>query len=301
MKSDLLFISPHLDDVVFSCSGLIINERLARKKILVATIFSKGDDTAERRRDYERRYAEDTKAMELLGLEYRWLDFPDAPVRSQIYDSFIGKHLETLPADSELLNEISSRLVELWEETRPETTYFPLGVGSHIDHRLAFACASALPKGARVVFYEDRPYVFLDYSINFRFSEIGALVKAESLPEAVQADRRDCLHSFLRSFDQVHAFRDYPSRGKERFIAFRRMARAFIEARPSNEPEFRPIMLVQTDRISQITHAASAYKSQFAGMFGSVELFLKENLAYALRLGANTYAERYWAISPDGA
>src|SRR6516165_8880252 len=146
MKIDLLFISPHLDDVVLSCSGLIINERLAGKKILVATIFSKGDDTAERKRDYEKRYLEDRAAMEFLGSEYKWLDFPDAPVRNRIYDSFIGRHLETVPSDFELVKEISARLVELWEETRPENIFFPLGVGSHIDHRLAFACASALPE-----------------------------------------------------------------------------------------------------------------------------------------------------------
>src|SRR5262249_16850743 len=103
----------------------------------------------------------------------------------------------------------------------------------------------------------------------------------------------------LRSFDDVRAFKNYPTRGKERFIAFRRLTRAFMDAESPNGHVFRPIMLLQSDRINQITHAATAYKSQFAGLFGTVEVFLKENLSYALRLGARSYAERYWAGSSE--
>jgi LmbE family N-acetylglucosaminyl deacetylase len=294
MKSDLLFISPHLDDVVLSCSGLLINERLAGKKILVATIFSRGDDTAERKRQYEKRLQEDKLAMELLGLDYRWLDFPDAPVRNQIYDSFIGKHLETDPSDTELTNQISSALVKLWEETQPETTFFPLAIGSHIDHRLTFACSSALPEGAKVVYYEDRPYVFLNCALNLRFSEIGAAINDGLPSDVVRPDRRECVHSFLRSFDNVHAFDNYPARGKERFIAFRRMARIYLDTEDCNGYRFRPVRTLKTNKINQIAHAAAAYRSQFAGLFGSVEMFLKENLAYALTLGESTHTERYW-------
>ncbi|PWT98348.1 MAG: hypothetical protein C5B53_06840 [Candidatus Melainabacteria bacterium] len=295
MKCDLLFISPHLDDVVLSCSGLLISERLAGKKILVATIFSRGDDTAERKTQYEERLREDKLAMELLGLEYRWLNFPDAPVRNRIYDSFIGKHLESDPSDSELVGQISSTIVKLWEETQPETTFFPLAVGSHIDHRLSFACSLTLPKDVKIVYYEDRPYVFLDCALNLRFSEIGAAVNNGLPLDVVRLDRRECVHSFLRSFDQVHAFGNYPTRGKERFIAFRRIARTFLDSANSNGYRFRPIRTLKTNKMNQIAHAAAAYKSQFTGLFGTVDMFLKENLAYALTLGESTYAERYWS------
>lgn len=297
MKSDLLFISPHLDDVVLSCSGLVITERLAGKHILVATVFDRGDDSDERRREYDIRHAEDKAAMDLLGVNYRWLNFPDAPVRNRIYNSFMGKHLDTDPADVQLADDVAKTVMSLCEETQAETIFLPLGIGSHIDHRLTYACASALPRDSRLVFYEDRPYVFLTCSLNLRLLEIGLTLGDRPPPDLVIKSRRDCVHSYLSSFDNVHAFRDYPGRGKERFLAFRRMARSFLNAKQSKQHELRPTITVQTDRLNEVAHAVAAYKSQISGLFGSVETFLKENRAYASKLGSRGHAERYWAIS----
>ena len=80
MTTDIVILSPHLDDAVLSLGALIAGEVAAGKRVEVVSCFTSGpplDTIPPERRvfgDYSMRRAEDDRAMALLGAHQRWLD-----------------------------------------------------------------------------------------------------------------------------------------------------------------------------------------------------------------------------------
>ena len=75
----ICFISPHLDDVVLSCSNKIIQLQNQGFEVIIITIFTgyvKGT-SLNIFTDMATRKSEDIKAMEILGLKYYHLNFYD--------------------------------------------------------------------------------------------------------------------------------------------------------------------------------------------------------------------------------
>ena len=105
---DALFFSPHLDDAVLSCGGLIGQLANQKKKVLVVTIFTAGQELAPMSQDatqftrqskaknattlFRTRKSEDRKALSLLDADFLHLEYIDALWRttqnSQLYPSF---------------------------------------------------------------------------------------------------------------------------------------------------------------------------------------------------------------------
>ena len=86
---DVLFLSPHLDDAVLSCSLRILQEVMAGRHVKVATLFSAAWPKLFGVDFYCGRRAEDKAALSVLGVEDPiWLDFPDAIFRSPRYWGF---------------------------------------------------------------------------------------------------------------------------------------------------------------------------------------------------------------------
>ena len=97
MTSDIVILSPHLDDAVLSLGGLIGREVAAGRSVEVVSCFTAGpplDTIAPAHRvfgDYSMRRAEDERALAVLGARHRWLDLheriwrqpPSAGVRSR--------------------------------------------------------------------------------------------------------------------------------------------------------------------------------------------------------------------------
>jgi LmbE family N-acetylglucosaminyl deacetylase len=138
-----LYVSPHLDDVAFSCASGLLRRIDQGERVIVATVFTKGKGSAARRK-------EDRAALEAIKAEVIHLGFVDAPDRLQIKASF--KSLVLAPAiDCKLV----ARIRRAMSEIEADHIYFPLGIGGHIDHRTVF---EAHREGAR--FYEDRPYAY---------------------------------------------------------------------------------------------------------------------------------------------
>ena len=172
---DAIYLSPHLDDAILSCGGHIHRRTRAGERVLIVTLFA-GDEPATppselaRRlhglfglesRVVEARRREDAAACQLLRAQAdRW------PLEEAIYrlDSETGKALyadmESLfgdprSADGKPLSRLGSRLRELPPHRR---IFAPLGVGGHVDHRLARRAAEQAG-GGRLLYYEDYPYV----------------------------------------------------------------------------------------------------------------------------------------------
>jgi LmbE family N-acetylglucosaminyl deacetylase len=173
-----LFLSPHLDDVVFSCGGQIAQLVRAGCRVRVATIFA-GDpppvaaDTAHVRELHNRwglgddpiaaRRAEDRAALQLLGASVTHLSFPDCVYRlgrmgAPLYplrDSIFGA---VAPIESDLIEDVVRALKRL-RVPRDATIYLPLTAGHHVDHQIVRAAGERWAVSRwQVLYYEDYPY-----------------------------------------------------------------------------------------------------------------------------------------------
>lgn len=149
-----LFVSPHLDDVVLSCAGRLV-EIAEHERVVVATLFTRGDARSERA--YRVRRDEDRAALSAIGAAAVHLGLVDAPFRLGLRFRFEDLALGPPPSEADV-NAARTALAPLFDEHAPDGAWFPLGVGGHVDHRVAFACHALAGGTAR--FYVDRPYAF---------------------------------------------------------------------------------------------------------------------------------------------
>ena len=164
-----LFLSPHLDDVAFSCGGTVAKLAAAGWRCVVATAFTRSvpdptgfalacqtDKGLSPDVDYmAARRAEDAAACRVLGAEPVWLDFPEAPHRG--YGSAAELFAGVKDGD-DVSDPLAERVLGLWRELRPDLVFSPQTLGHHADHlQLDMAVGEALPSGA-VTRYRDTPY-----------------------------------------------------------------------------------------------------------------------------------------------
>lgn len=177
--SEHIFLSPHLDDAVLSCGGLI-HEAVSRgEKVRVVTAFASVGErpafSAFARHLHAKwglvgsisdRLDEDRAAFRRLGVqEVEHWEYLEAPYRRDAsgeplyctYEGLKGKVASLAPS---VIEELIKRIRQ--SVTNPSAAcrlYFPLGLGEHVDHRLLFQVGLGLRAEAwDVRFYEDWPY-----------------------------------------------------------------------------------------------------------------------------------------------
>ncbi|HBC72800.1 MAG: hypothetical protein UX91_C0006G0044 [Candidatus Amesbacteria bacterium GW2011_GWB1_47_19] len=177
------FISPHLDDAVFSAGGLI--SRLSRKtQVKIINVFTRADNlrptlsaavylrqcgSPDARRLFIIRKREDAGILKTLGIKPIDLDYTDALWRrkKRFPGSFIPElgavyptyrwHVVTgksSPADSGLIDKLSHRLSRAVPSEA--VVFAPLSIGRHVDHVIIRNICSQLPN--RVIYWCDFPY-----------------------------------------------------------------------------------------------------------------------------------------------
>jgi len=188
MKYNHFFFSPHLDDAVLSCGGLIA--KLSKKhSTLVINVFSSIGQgfVSEFGKTYinscgyksavalfKARKKEEKRVAKILGYAVLLLDFPDAVFRYQknffLKKFFYNKEKELFgkidKRDYFVCNEIKERLSRIFESNCKKQTkvYFPLNIGNHVDHQIVrkiglFFIERNLINQKNIFFYEDFPYV----------------------------------------------------------------------------------------------------------------------------------------------
>lgn len=165
-----LFVSPHLDDVVFSCGGTLAAMADRGWHTIMATCFTATvsaptgfalacqlDKGLAPDVDYMAlRREEDRHAAEILGVgSVRWLDLQEAPHRG--YASAPALFAE-LHDDDEVWRELAAQLAALIEQTAPAQIFAPQGLGGHVDHRQTIRAVQAVAADVPVAWYRDTPY-----------------------------------------------------------------------------------------------------------------------------------------------
>ena len=162
-----LLLSPHLDDVAFSCAATARHLLRGGWDVQLVTIFTQSvlhpqgfalacqlDKGLAPDADYMAlRRAEDAEFCRIVGLEnYAHWPFAEAPHRG--YESAPELFGGVKPGD-EIWRDIAARLGEI--ET-PDTVFAPQGLGNHVDHLQTIRAVRARGWDAQAFWYRDTPY-----------------------------------------------------------------------------------------------------------------------------------------------
>ena len=165
-----IFLSPHLDDAVLSCGGMIYQLAQAGQRAQVITVFA-GDPPPGRLSPFAQslharwgadpvdRRTEDLEALRRLGAQAIHWPYPDAVYRrdpitgAAVYDSEESIFGEVVAADLDAIESIAAGLKAIDPAAR---LMAPLSAGHHVDHQIVRAAAESL--GRAPIYYEDYPY-----------------------------------------------------------------------------------------------------------------------------------------------
>ncbi len=174
-----LFLSPHLDDVVLSCGGIV--HRLARSGERVIIVTAMAGDPPDDLPDspvinaVKARYGdaplvrdrrlEDAQAAQTLGAQVYHLALTECAFRTTVCGA--GELIALYPDHDSPFEGVRAgddAPLTLFEFQPPFTDisaiYAPLGVDNHVDHRLTRDWALVLtgPGMPPLNFYEEYPY-----------------------------------------------------------------------------------------------------------------------------------------------
>ncbi len=181
-----IYLSPHLDDAVFSCGALIHHQVQAGARVVVVTVCSgnppagplspfaqslherwlAGLDNAVGRPPAEvaaLRRSEDLAALAHLDAEAVHLDIPDSIYRVNpathwaTYASEAAIFGALHPSELTLIRRVAAKLTTLLRGFGRQHIYVPLAAGNHVDHQLTRRVAEVA--GGIFAYYEDQPYV----------------------------------------------------------------------------------------------------------------------------------------------
>lgn len=303
MTIDHIYLSPHLDDAVFSCGGLIRQQRARGERVLVVTVFTESpppDSLSTFARTMQRvwtdqldplavRRAEDEAAMRALGAEFIHLSHYSAMYRTDAD----GRHLyqgvsmfgKVNPDESDLAQTLAAQFARLRLDHPTATIYIPLTVGNHVDHQQVNLAARNLPGPLR--YYEDFPYVVFGVLAPLVFRLMGFLGRLGVRP----MDNPDMKAHPLTWPALLKAFHTAPPLVSGPKRAQRQVGRHIWEA------QLYPIDLVA--KLQDTLH----YPSQVRMVFGNEYNLQRALEAYALSLGQtlglNIPHERLWtALAP---
>ena len=169
-----IYLSPHLDDAVFSCGGRIHEEARDGLSVLIATVatapaparLSRYAARFHRRgglgeEAIQHRGEEDREAARRLRAEALHLGLPDAMYRVEtvggrtLYPrvtALLGR-----PRAGDPLRPLLRRALSELPEC--DLLVLPFAIGGHVDHRLTRGVAETVCAGRKVAYWEDFPYL----------------------------------------------------------------------------------------------------------------------------------------------
>jgi len=282
---DSLYVSPHADDVFLSCPARLLSEQARGLKILVITLF---DDEGRSAATAAGR----ARFLSGPGIQHLDVGLPAAPARDPAYSTFRGLTQGRQAVDDGCLGRAVELLAEVGHRTRAREVYVPLGVGLHIDHRLAHeASRGAFPSGhgRNVFLYEERPEALVPGAVRVRLSQIGARL----LPGAVEAADKAGLPGFLVRFHVAPTFRGELKGWGDRLRSTALATRQWRESRAWHPLKgFGP-------RLQPIVHPADQPADEIRELTGPLASPLEKlGRAYAAAIHGPEHAERFWLLLP---
>jgi len=207
-----IFLSPHLDDIAFSCGGYVSDLANSGQEIEIWTICAgepaEGDLSPfalELHRSWglgldavRIRREEDQKACRIIGAAPRYFSYLDciyrkAPGGEYLYTSGSDIFGGLDPREFDLIDRLSEQLKN--ELQRGARVVAPLGIGNHVDHELTRKAVNRLDMP--LTFYADYPYAreeqgaeileFMDGSVEWQYRQFP--ISDHGLEQWIRASR----------------------------------------------------------------------------------------------------------------
>jgi hypothetical protein len=175
-----IYLSPHFDDAVLSCGGLIWDQAHRGTQVEIWTILAGNPQpgslsafalethdswgTAGGEQTVNLRKAEDLQAAALLDVKPVHFDYPDCIYRRSPKGEVLYPETVTAvchPEDADLMKNIASSLEAALLEG--DMLVCPLALGGHVDHLLVRQAAEFLRMP--LLYYADVPYLLNDPKI----------------------------------------------------------------------------------------------------------------------------------------
>ncbi|MGB6065798.1 MAG: PIG-L family deacetylase [Desulfomonilaceae bacterium] len=233
-----LYLSPHLDDAILSCGGLIYAQRQAGEQVGVLTLCTGLPDPGTEStlaRQYQSAWSKSGDGMALRRIEnaavlssWEVQDWecgtPDAIFRTgggtPYYQNRTDLFSEPHPEDAAFsLPAWEERIRQMAGEGPSICLYAPLGVGHHVDHELARQMGQWMGEsGWRVWFYEDYPYVELEADGvqtaqarfgNYRWTSRSVCIDVQAKIEALRTYRTQIERVFGCDTDMVRRVKSF--------------------------------------------------------------------------------------------
>ena len=292
-RYDALYVSPHADDAALSCTSRLLGERARGQRVLVLVLFESeaGPAVAE----LLARGAD----VSLAGIAPAARRHAGARFRS------IG--FERSGEDALALEAVARVFADVAPRVKARQVYVPLGVGGHIDHRLAHEAALQVlvdEPGRNLFLYEERPEAFAPGAVRVRLG----LVAARLPPGAKDAAERAGLARYLLRVNAAPSGRGDIRDWADRFGSFGAAAGEWRSARAWNPqkafgPRLQPIVYPAEAGVAPLAEDLWASLVPTRGSRPrAAERFRRAALAYARKVAGdagNDYVERYWLVLPS--
>ena len=292
-RYDALYVSPHADDAALSCTSRLLGERARGQRVLVLVLFESeaGPAVAE----LLARGAD----VSLAGIAPAARRHEGAPFRS------IG--FERSGEDALAFEAVARVFADVAPRVKARQVYVPLGVGGHIDHRLAHEAALQVlvdEPGRNLFLYEERPQAFAPGAVRVRLG----LVAARLPPGAKDAAERAGLARYLLRVNAAPSGRGDIRDWADRFGSFGAAAGEWRSARAWNPqkafgPRLQPIVYPAEAGVAPLAEDLWASLVPTRGSRPrAAERFRRAALAYARKVAGdagNDYVERYWLVLPS--
>ena len=177
-----VLLSPHFDDVVFSCGALVAQWARSGQRVAIVTICAglppAGPLSAYASKLHRRwspqleslpaqmvaqRRAEDLRAADMLGAMAIHLTVPDCiyrlnPDGGWLYEGHAQIFGALHAAEQHLPRQIAQQLVRISGVTAATRIWTPLALGNHVDHQMVRAASQQCALPGQRGYYEDYPY-----------------------------------------------------------------------------------------------------------------------------------------------
>lgn len=177
-QTTCIFISPHFDDAVLSCGGILTQLARLGADVTLVTVFSAEPinkvplsplaqqlhkQWGERTNPYAIRHQEERAVAEYLDIKTRWLDFYDAIYRDSTLVNTSELCLVEFDTKSDPCYEpVRDALLQLINVHPGAVVFAPLGLGHHRDHLVVYQAIESVKATTSAVssyyYYEDYPY-----------------------------------------------------------------------------------------------------------------------------------------------
>jgi len=310
----MVFVSPHFDDAVIACGGLVRRRIKAGRRALIATIFSA--DAPEKKKPHGDAFSgitntagrrrEEAAALQRLGADGIWLPYADAVYRLQrpflrYAPVLFGRRYQRL-----LIHRLRSDLMRIAARSGCRVLCLPMGIGQHIDHRLVFEAGVSLAGSIDIWLYEDHPYALFPFLLQFRAKCVGLRMprrrsgSGPAFDKTAAVDRLVDLLTTIPSLQLNHPRLKKPLRLLIRVLDAAVVRRMPILHGPLYHRRCRPLVVDVTPHVEIKLDAILSYQSQLAGPFATRNRIRQAMQIHSSRLQHRPqgFFERYWRLRP---